>query len=187
MLLNNCYSCLFDRKLTCFSAGQRTRKYGFCLATWSSWKTTIARPGGFHDPLQIKDLWDTMKRKLTLYPEPATTVDGLRRHVQDAIRHLYYQLNARIHAWYDTRGVCCVFMRLFGHSLLWSVFHLVRISIIYSYNINYLSHQFSSKWLCLYGRCIFFPPLHDEYNGNVENSSNFTITKNNLIYLINRE
>ena len=60
----------------------------------------------------IEHVWDMMKQKLTLFPEPATAIAELRQRLQDAwenpsqddIQHLHDRLHARIRACVAARG-----------------------------------------------------------------------------------
>ena len=94
-------------------AGQRTSTYNCCYATCSSWCTTAALPSKSATSIaNIEHVWVTMKRELTISPEPATGIAKFRQRVrdtwdnlsQDDIRHLYDCFNVGIHACVAARG-----------------------------------------------------------------------------------
>ena len=80
-------------------------------AMCSPWCTTTTLTNNIPRSLALGHIWDVMNRKLTLSPEPATTIAELRQRVQDAlnklqdnIRHFYDRVHGRIHIY-----VACVF------------------------------------------------------------------------------
>ena len=75
-----------------------------------------------------------IKRELTLSPELATTIAGLRQRVQDAgnnlsqddIRHLYDRLHAKIHVCVAARGgILCIDVTAWASLIVTYVIHSV--------------------------------------------------------------
>ena len=74
-------------------------------------------PARSSDLSTTEQVWDMMKRELTLPPEPATTTAKLQQWEQDAwdnllqddIWQLFYRLHAGMHACVATRVECIVY------------------------------------------------------------------------------
>ena len=166
-LLTPCYCHLFDRKVMCFSAEQRTSTYGCCDTKCSSWCTTTSLASMIPRSLANwtrmgYDQSGTYSFSRVCHNHCRITTTGARCLGQ-SIAGLY---SAPLwpFAWENTRLSCCewgvTFVLMWLSSLYCDMCVSFGLNLIYSSTvINYLSHGFAIQWTCPWGCCIFFPAV----------------------------